>query len=180
MEQLDKDIEDTKKNNNKALKKQLKRKYVEKVPDMYKGGWRFHRQEFLLINARNSHVKEGLQNAYASKIPGGRLEVFCVSNTTYEKFSRKGNTEMVLASGIPELRRFCHKITAGAQLLEAKHFLQSTLSSLLSSVEIWAGNSPPHAQVEDSKQDKSIHDFLQEVKEEVLVIFHLLPHQANE
>ncbi|KAN0095627.1 hypothetical protein V8E51_016338 [Hyaloscypha variabilis] len=150
MEQLDKDIEDAKKNNNKALKKQLKRK-----------------QEFLLINARSSHVKEGLQNAYASKIPGGRLEVFCVSNTTYEKFSRKGNTEMVLASGIPELRRFCHKITAGAQLLEAKHFLQSTLSSLLSSVEIWASSSPPPPQVEDREQDESIQDFLQEVKEEV-------------
>jgi hypothetical protein len=30
MEQLDKDIEDAKKNNNKTLKKQLKRKYVEK------------------------------------------------------------------------------------------------------------------------------------------------------
>ena len=98
------------------------------------------------------------------------MEVFCVSNTTYEKFSRKGNTEMVLASGIPELRRFCHKITAGAQLLEAKHFLQSTLSSLLSSVEIWASSSPPPPQVEDHEQDKSIHDFLQEVKEEVLVL----------
>ncbi|KAE9366257.1 hypothetical protein N431DRAFT_419424 [Stipitochalara longipes BDJ] len=153
MEQLDKNIEYAKKNSNKTLKKELKRK-----------------QEFLLINARNSHVKEGLQNAYASKVPGGRLEVFCVSNTTYEKFSRKGNTEMVLASGIPELRRFCHKITAGAQLLEAKHFLQSTLSSLLSSVEIWASSSPPdpHPQVEDREQDSLIHDVLREVKEEVL------------
>ncbi|KAH8744019.1 hypothetical protein F5882DRAFT_455086 [Hyaloscypha sp. PMI_1271] len=150
MEQLDKDIEDAKKNNNSPLKKQLKRK-----------------QEFLLINARSSHVKEGLQNAYASKIPGGRLEVFCVSNTTYEKFSRKGNTEMVLASGIPELRRFCHRITAGAQLLEAKHFLQSVLSSLLSSVEIWATSSAPRPQVEDRGQDESIRDFLQEVKTEV-------------
>jgi hypothetical protein len=69
---------------------------------------------------------------------------------------------MVLASGIPELRRFCHKITAGAQLLEAKHFLQSTLSSLLSSVEIWASSSPPQSQVEDREQDESIQDFLQE------------------
>jgi hypothetical protein len=86
---------------------------------------------------------------------------------------------MVLASGIPQLRRFCHKITAGAQLLEAKHFLQSTLCSLLSSVEIWASSSPPHPQVEDREQDKSIHDFLQEMKEEVRVIVHLSLHQAN-
>ena len=78
---------------------------------------------------------------------------------------------MVLASGIPELRRFCHKITAGAQLLEAKHFLQSTLSSLLSSVEIWASSSPPCPQVEDREQDESIHDFLEDIKFEVRVIF---------
>jgi len=38
MEQLDKDIEDAKKNNNKALKKQLKRKYVGQVPDLHKAG----------------------------------------------------------------------------------------------------------------------------------------------
>ena len=84
---------------------------------------------------------------------------------------------MVLASGIPELRRFCHKITAGAQLLEAKHFLQSTLSSLLSSVEIWASSAPPCPQVEDHGQDKSIHDFLEEEKVEVRVVFI---HHCNE
>jgi len=86
---------------------------------------------------------------------------------------------MVLASGIPELRRFCHKITAGAQLLEARHFLQSKLPSLLSSVEIWASSSTPHSQVEDFGPDESIHDFLQEVKVEVGVIIHLSLHQAN-
>ncbi|KAH8812284.1 hypothetical protein F5884DRAFT_784973 [Xylogone sp. PMI_703] len=150
MEQLDKDIKAAKENENKALKKQLKR-----------------RQEILLINARNDHVKEGLQNAYASKVPGGRLEVFCVSNTTYKKYSRKGNTEMVLVSGIPELRRFCHKITAGAQLLEGKHSLQATLPSLLSSVAIWAGSSLPRPQADDHGQGKSIHGFLQDVKEEI-------------
>lgn len=78
---------------------------------------------------------------------------------------------MVLASGIPELRRFCHKITAGAQLLEAKHFLQSTLSSLLSSVEIWASSSPAHPHVEDREPDESILDFLEELKIEVRGIF---------
>ncbi|KAH8649442.1 hypothetical protein BGZ60DRAFT_534676 [Tricladium varicosporioides] len=154
MEQLDKRIKDAKENNQKALKKQLKRK-----------------QEFLLIDSRNSHVKEGLQNAYASKVPGGRLEVFCVSNTTYEKFSRKGNTEIVHASGIPELRRFCHTITAGAQLLEAKHFLQSTLPSLLSSVELWASSRKPRPQVEDRRQNESTREFLQVAKAE---IFHTI------
>jgi hypothetical protein len=43
----------------------------------------------------------------------------------------------------------------------------------LSSVEIWASSSPPHPQVEDREQDKSIHDFLQEMKEEVRIIFFI-------
>jgi len=76
---------------------------------------------------------------------------------------------MVRASGIPELRQFCHKVTAEAQLLEAKHFLQSTLSSLLSSVELWASSSPPCLQVEDREQDESAQDVLQNVIAEVRI-----------
>lgn len=98
------------------------------------------------------------------------MEVFCVSNTIYEKYSRKGNLEMVDASGIPELRRFCHKITAGAQLLKAKHFLLSTLSSLLSSTGLWASVSPPLPQVDDRERRELILDILQEVKKEVRVL----------
>ncbi|OBT59443.1 hypothetical protein VE04_00611 [Pseudogymnoascus sp. 24MN13] len=60
------------------------------------------RQRLLLINARNMHVKEGLQKAYSAEIPKGVLEVFCVSNTSYEKYAMKGDIEMVQASGIPE------------------------------------------------------------------------------
>lgn len=125
------------------------------------------RQENLLIGARNDHVKDGLQRAYSARVPGGQLEVFCVSNTAYEKYSRKGINEMVRASGIPELRRFCHTITADAQLREAKHFLQSTLSSLLSSVEVWASSSPPPAQVEDDQHDMSVQSVLEELTEDV-------------
>jgi hypothetical protein len=129
----------------------------------------------LLLDARNSHVKEGLQKAYTSKVPGGKLEVFCVSNTTYEKFSRKGNVDMVRASGIPELRRFCHTITAGAQLLEAKHFLQSTLSSLLNSLDLWASAAPANPQVEDSGPDESIYEILEDVEVEV----HSIPKMSH-
>jgi len=44
---------------------------------------------------------------------------------------------MIVASGIPDLRRFCHSLTADAQLREARHFLQSRLFSVLNSLEIW-------------------------------------------
>lgn len=71
--------------------------------------------------------------------------MFCVSNKAYDKHSRKGNASLVVASGIPELRRFCHSITAEAQLREARHFLQSTLFSFLNSLEMWAQSAvaPP-------------------------------------
>lgn len=94
--------------------------------------------ELLLIEARNSHVREGLQRAYATKAPDGHLDVFCVSNKNYDKYSRKGNSTLVVASGIPEVRRFCHSVTAEAQLREAQHFLRSALFSFLNSLEMWA------------------------------------------
>ena len=119
------------------------------------------------MGARNDHVKDGLQKAYASKVLGGKLEVFCVSNTTYEKFSKKGNGTLVRASGVPELRRFCHTITAEAQFLQARNFLQSTLSSLLSSVELWADSSPGSPRTRDEHTDELIYETLQEVKSKV-------------
>ena len=100
-----------------------------------------------------------------------------MSNTTYEKFSRKDNVEMVHASGIPELRRFCHTITAGAQLLEAKHFLQSALSSLLGSVELWASSFPSRSQIEEAMPDETVLYFIQLISSAVRVTLHpSLPH----
>ncbi|KAH8703638.1 hypothetical protein BGW36DRAFT_287095 [Talaromyces proteolyticus] len=100
------------------------------------------RQKQLLIDARNQHVTEGLQEEYGPKLSGGKLEVFCISNRTYKKFSRAGNVSMVRASGIPELRRFCHSIVANARLLEAKNVLQSKISGLLNSIELWTRTVP--------------------------------------
>ncbi|KFY06936.1 hypothetical protein V492_07602 [Pseudogymnoascus sp. VKM F-4246] len=139
MTKLDKDIKEAKERSNKPLKKQLKRE-----------------QKLLLINARNTHVKEGLQRAYSSKVPNGGLQVFCVSNTTYGKYVKKGNVEMVQASGIPELRRFCYTMTAYAQLLEARHFLSSMLSSLLNSAELFAAKPIESQQPAEAGLDESM------------------------
>ncbi|OBT96981.1 hypothetical protein VE01_05489 [Pseudogymnoascus verrucosus] len=139
MTKLDEDIKEAKAQRNKALKKHLKRK-----------------QQLLLISARNTHVKEGLQRAYSSKVPNGGLEVFCVSNTTYGKYTIKGNVEMVQASGIPELRRFCYTMTAHAQLLEARHFLSSMLSSLLNSAELLATKPTESQQPTETGLDESM------------------------
>ena len=125
------------------------------------------RREILLINARNSHVKEGLQAAYASKIPGGRLEVFCVSNKMYQGASRKGKVEAVQASGIPQLRRFCHSITARIRLLESKNFLEASLSNLLGSIELWANTAPEPQHTYNEETAISIHTAVEDTKKKV-------------
>ncbi len=117
-----------------------------------------HRQELLLIEARNDFVKEGLKRNYSAKVPGGRLEVFCVSNVNYEKFSKKGPVDHVNASGIPALRRFCHTITAKPQYFEAKHFLQSSLPSLLTSIRLWVEKSQDPADALDNEAKHEVFE----------------------
>ncbi|KID65368.1 Dynamin, GTPase domain protein, partial [Metarhizium hybridum] len=122
-DKLESELEAARRTGDSAQKKRLKLKH-----------------RLLFIEARNQHVKRGLQSAYASKIPDQTLDVFCVSNKIYEKHVPKGNSEFVAASGIPELRRFCHTITADAQLQEATHFLKSSIPSFLTSLEIRLGS----------------------------------------
>ncbi len=98
-------------------------------------------QKSLLMRARNAHVQEGLRRTYASEMAGGHLDVFCVSSKWYDKFCPVGDTALVEVSEIPTLRRFCHSVAANAQLREATYFLQSRLSSLLGSLDLWAANA---------------------------------------
>ena len=121
----------------------------------------------MLIKARNEHVKEGLQKAYAAKAPGEKLDVFCVSNTTYEKYSEKGNRQLVDASGIPQLRQFCQAITAEAQFREALHFLRSTLPNLVNSVELWANTNLAMQKREETVLDVGIYRILSDIANEV-------------
>ncbi|OBT72960.1 hypothetical protein VF21_08477 [Pseudogymnoascus sp. 05NY08] len=124
------------------------------------------RQRLLLINARNMHVKEGLQKAYSAEIPKGVLEVFCVSNTWYEKYAMKGDVEMVQASGIPDVRRFCYTVTCHAHLLEANHFRNTKVPNFLNSALLVA--TKPACQTIEAKIDRSIYFTLFDVKNEVL------------
>jgi hypothetical protein len=103
-----------------------------------------------LIEARNTHVITGLQKAYAEQIGIGTLQIFCISNKSYSKYTEKGYTEMVKASGIPALRKYCYSITSQKQLLEAKHFITTTIGGLLNSVRIQA--QIKHSDHRNSKQ----------------------------
>ncbi|KXJ86843.1 hypothetical protein Micbo1qcDRAFT_139663 [Microdochium bolleyi] len=95
------------------------------------------RQKTLLMQARNTHVKEGLRNAYQERVPGGHLPVFCVSNTSYERYATLGLAELVQASEIPQLRQSCHSVSADAQLSEVYHFLQSQVPQVLNGLALW-------------------------------------------
>jgi hypothetical protein len=119
------------------------------------------------VQARNHQVVEGLQSAYAAKVPGGSLSVFCVSNETYKKFTRKGNLDMIQASGIPALRSFCYSITAQSQLLESKFFLTSRLGSLLNSLQIWVESCQQDIAGRSVRSSKSAGDYLAEIETEV-------------
>ncbi|RYP44610.1 hypothetical protein DL768_008931 [Monosporascus sp. mg162] len=125
------------------------------------------KQEWLLIEARNEHVKDGLRKAYAAKVPGGKLDVFCVSNTTYEKYSEKGDEELVRASGIPQLRQFCHSITAEAQFREALDRLQARLPNLINSLELWANTNLATHEREHFVLDVCVYRILTDVEKEI-------------
>lgn len=150
MAKLDKEIETAKAVGDRVAKKAAKRK-----------------QERILMQARNDHVKEGLQRTYAADMEGRALDVFCVSNTMYQKYCPKGNSESVMASGIPDLRRFCHSMTADAQLGESKHFLQSKLSTLINSLELWTSSYQNTQLEEEVDLGESIYDTLNNVIREV-------------
>lgn len=90
---------------------------------------------------------------------GKRLNVFCVSNKTYRKFSDQGSIEMVNASGIPKLRQFCRSILDETRLLESKKFLELDLSSLLDSMESWAQTA-----LTSNQNHASPFSFLEEAK----------------
>jgi hypothetical protein len=128
----------------------------------------------MYIEARNNHVKERLRAAYQERIPNGHLDVFCISNTTYQEHSETGNVDMVEKSGVPELRRFCRKITARAQLLQALHYIRSEVPSLLNSIKIWVECLQSSSNTRDKDADNDVLEKYEKAREEVNISFNYL------
>lgn len=74
---------------------------------------------------------------------------------------------MIQKSGIPELRRFCRKITASAQLMQALHFMRSTVPSLLNSITLWLDSVQINAQVQDDSTKTVVLDCYERSRNEV-------------
>ncbi|KAK6604057.1 hypothetical protein H4I95_05960 [Botrytis cinerea] len=151
MKSIEKDIDNAKRMGDKDLKAYLERKKL-----------------WLFIEARNRHVTKGLQAAYRQKTINGHLDVFCISNTTYEDYVEEGDNEMIQKSGIPELRRFCRKITASAQLMQALHFMRSTVPSLLNSITLWLDSVQINAQVQDDGTKTVVLDCYERSRNEAI------------
>lgn len=112
----------------------------------------------LLRAARNEHIKRGLKEAYTSKLPQGMLQVFCVSSTMYDKGIEQESSQLVDGSEIPLLRRFCRSISAEAKFLDATAFLGTQLSSLLSSVTLWAQDTSNVIERQKTIKDDTIYE----------------------
>jgi hypothetical protein len=93
---------------------------------------------FLVMNARNASVTEKLREAYAEPLKGEHLQVFCVSNLEYEKSASEGLDDGIGASCIPQLRQFCHSITAPVQLSESRNVLLPRLGNSVFAMKRWA------------------------------------------
>jgi hypothetical protein len=125
----------------------------------------------MYVEARNNYVKQQLRAAYQERIPNGNLDVFCISNTVYQEHSETGNVDMIEKSGVPELRRFCRKITARAQLLQALHFMRSEVPSLLNSIKIWVDCFEQTPNARDKDADNDVLEKYKKAREKVNICF---------
>jgi hypothetical protein len=96
------------------------------------------------MTARNDYVENLIRTTHLKLCKDRRISVFCVSNKTYKKNSRRARIHdlLIKGSGIPALRSHCHKIPAQAQFRVAHHFLTIRLKALVQRVQLWlAGGS---------------------------------------
>lgn len=171
MSSIEKEIDQAKRTGQRRLKKQLERRYgINIVHELHRA--HFSRRHWIYVEARNNHVKQSLRAAYQERIKTRNLDVFCISNTTYQEHSEKGNVDMVEKSGVPELRRFCRKITARAQLLQALHFIRSEVPGLLNSIKIWTENFQQVPEGRSKDDDNGVLEAYENAKESVSISQH--------
>lgn len=108
-----------------------------------------------MIKLRAQHVEQGLKDAYETDVAGS-FHVFCVDNKSYKIAAAKGNKaiDAVHDSGIPALRRFFHKISAQAQLLELRSMV-SRIEEVINSVQL---------RKDPTKRDNSHDQFERDLK----------------
>ncbi|KAM3542055.1 hypothetical protein ARSEF1564_005011 [Beauveria bassiana] len=99
----------------------------------------FELQSFL-IKCRNDDLVKGLRRKYRTDPSLADTNVFCVSNTLYQK-KRQAKIEIAQAyinlSGIVDLRRHCVSIVSANQHREASGFMKTEIPKLLAAIDLW-------------------------------------------
>lgn len=91
------------------------------------------------MTARNGYIEELIRTTHAQLFRARPLSVFCISNKMYKKNRRRVKVHdlPIKGSGIPALRRHCHKIPAQAQFRIGHHFLTVRLKGLVERLQLW-------------------------------------------
>ncbi|CZR67592.1 uncharacterized protein PAC_17491 [Phialocephala subalpina] len=95
--------------------------------------------DYLYMTARNDYIEKFVRSTHAKMLGTRPLSVFCVSNKIYKKNRLRANVHnlSMRGSGIPALRKHCHKIPAQAQFRIGHNFLTVNLKSLVQQVQLW-------------------------------------------
>ncbi|PMD51050.1 uncharacterized protein K444DRAFT_543887 [Hyaloscypha bicolor E] len=97
-----------------------------------------------LVQARNARVTAELHDLYRSRVPDGRLEVFCVSNTDYWEHRdqpKDSALPLISLSGIIELRRHCVSLLEDDQLRIAMKYIRDDIPAILCDIALWVRSS---------------------------------------
>jgi hypothetical protein len=134
-----------------ALRKQVKRNEAQRRLGMYGAlEEEAHNRDMLqelefglkkfLVERRNRKVVTQLREKYAANVQD-ELQVFCTDDGDYfeHRFDEQDRAEIRLdLSGIVRLRKYCHSISAKAQLTEATAFMERDVPTFLGSLKQWA------------------------------------------
>lgn len=83
---------------------------------------------------------EKLNDLYGSRVPGGGLKVFCISNTDYweHRYLPKDDALPLLQlSGIMAIRRHCISMVASSQLRIATKYIRDSIPAILGDITLW-------------------------------------------
>ncbi|KAI0003171.1 hypothetical protein F4779DRAFT_602144 [Xylariaceae sp. FL0662B] len=100
---------------------------------------KFKLDHYLIVN-RNDIVESKLKTLYRDQVPGGRLKVFCISNSLYwdhRDAPKPRALPRLTLSGILAVREHCMAMVSDSQYLSASNYMNNDISVLLGEVELW-------------------------------------------
>lgn len=126
------------------------------------------------MTARNQYIEKLVLSTHSKMLGTRPLSVFCVSNKAYKKNRQRAKVHdlPIKGSGIPLLRRHCHKIPSRAQFRVGHHFLTVRLKSLVQQAQLWlAGGSQ-----EIMPNDATVQRLLESLQSDLKMVSRASPN----